>query len=256
MKKFILTSLVAIFLLFCGTSFAADVTPVPITAIQAFDAVQTQIDPDSGKSATVHLIDVRTLEEHYWVGAACQVDTITTTEGETIVPDYGKVISALSGRYIYYKLNGRHRILPVQAIASMALSPIAINIPFLNWDPENENGPLVPNPEFADKVNALASDNEKEKVVLIFFCRSGGRSQACVEGIAYDQFYAIYEIDQPDGQSGRGGFEGTSYSNVYNGYRGYPQRWTRSQDHPSVAWKDAGLPMLTGKLIGTLPPME
>jgi hypothetical protein len=48
-----------------------------------------------------------------------------------------------------------------------------------------------------------------------------------------------------DGKSGRGGFEDSSYSNVYNGYRGFPERLTEIQEHPSVSWKDAGLPIKT-----------
>jgi hypothetical protein len=41
------------------------------------------------------------------------------------------------------------------------------------------------------------------------------------------------------------GFEGDSRSNRYNGYRGFPERLTEIQEHPSVSWKDAGLPMKT-----------
>jgi hypothetical protein len=122
----------------------------------------------------------------------------------------------------------------------MALSPIAINIPFQLWD--EDTGTLALNFDFAAEVDAL----EKEGFnVLIFFCRSGQRSEDCLWGFDATLFDAIYEIDQPDGRSGRGGFEGNSYSNVYNGYRGFPKRLTTIQDHPPVSWKDTGLPMQT-----------
>jgi hypothetical protein len=98
------------------------------------------------------------------------------------------------------------------------------------------------NDQFKDEVEALATD---EYDVVIFFCRSGGRSEGCLEDFDTALFEAIYEIDQPDGKSGRGGFEGSSYSDAYNGYRGFPERLTEIQEHPSVSWKDTGLPMKT-----------
>ena len=94
----------------------------------------------------------------------------------------------------------------------MALSPIAINISFQLWD--EDTGTLALNFDFPAEVYALEKDGFS---VLIFFYRSGQRSEDCLWGLDASLFNAIYEIDQPDGKSGRGGFEGTSYSNVYNG---------------------------------------
>jgi len=108
------------------------------------------------------------------------------------------------------------------------------------WD--EATGTLSENPEFRSEIEQRL---EKDYDVLIFFCRSGGRSEDCLVDFDTEPFYAIYEIDQPDGKSGRGGFEGTSYSNVYNGYRGFPERLTEIQENPSVSWKDAGLPIKT-----------
>jgi hypothetical protein len=58
-------------------------------------------------------------------------------------------------------------------------------------------------------------------------------------------FDAVYEIDHPD-KNGRGGFQGTSYDDAYNGFRGFPGRKTSFQEHESVSWSDAGLPIHIG----------
>ena len=68
MKKVTIPIFVVIFLVFSGTSFAADVSPIPITAEQAFNAVQTQTDPITGEDKKVALVDVRTRAEYFWVG--------------------------------------------------------------------------------------------------------------------------------------------------------------------------------------------
>jgi rhodanese-related sulfurtransferase len=239
MKKVIIPIFVVIFLVFSGTSFAADVSPIPITAEQAFNAVQTQTDPITGEDKTVALVDVRTRAEYFWVGAASQVDEIITIKGESIAPDYGKVLLTRNGRFLRFKINGRHRRLQVKKVSDIFLSTIAINIPFKLWD--EATGKLSDNENFATEVEALSSSYN----VIITFCRSGGRSEDCLLDFDTGLFDAIYEIDQPDGKTGRGGFEGTSYSNVYNGYRGFPERLTEIQDHPSVSWKDTGLPIIT-----------
>jgi rhodanese-related sulfurtransferase len=239
MKKVTIPIFVVIFLLFSGTSLAADVLPIPITAEQAFNAVQTQTDPITGEDKFVALVDVRTRAEYFWVGAASQVNEIITTRGKSIVPDNGKVLLTRNGRFLRFKINGRHKRLQVKKVSEIFLSPLAINIPFKLWD--EATGTLSENPNFISEIEGLEDDYN----VLIFFCRSGGRSEDCLGDFNTELFYAIYEIDQPDGKSGRGGFEGTSYSNVYNGYRGFPKRLTEIQEHPSVSWKDAGLPIKT-----------
>ena len=239
MKRVIL-SVFLVFIVFFGTSFADDPPkPIPISAEQAFDAVQMQIDPITGEFKNVALVDVRTRAEYFWVGAACQVDEIITSKEETIIPDDGKVILPHSGKFLIYEINGRNKRLQTKKVSKLNLSPIAINIPYKLWD--EETGTLSDNSGFVAAVENLSPAYN----VLIFFCRSGGRSEDCLGYFDTTLFDAIYEIDQPDGKSGRGGFEGTSYSNVYNGYRGFPERLTEIQEHPSVSWKDAGLPMKT-----------
>jgi hypothetical protein len=240
MKKFIFTVFMVFLLAFFGTSLAADVAPIPISAEQAFDAVQAQTDPITGESTSVALVDVRTRAEYYWVGAACRVDEILTIKGHSIVPDFGKVSLSNDGRFLNFELDGRNKRLQVRKVSEMLLSPIAINIPYKLWDETTGTSSL--SGDFAGDVEALAA---VEYDVLIFFCRSGGRSEDCLGDFNTTLFDAIYEIDQLDGKSGRGGFEGTSYSNVFNGYRGFPGRLTEIQDHPSVSWKDAGLPIKT-----------
>lgn len=239
MKRIVFHSILVILIALGGTSWAQD-GPIPITAEAAFDAVQTQTDPISGESASVNLVDVRTRAEFFWVGAACQVDEIVTTKHGSIVPDYGKVILSKDGRFLTFEVDGKHKRLQTKKVSELKLSSIAINIPYRFWD--EENWALEPNPDFQSEVEALATDGYD---VVIFFCRSGGRSEGCLEDFDTALFEAIYEIDQPDGKSGRGGFEGSSYSDAYNGYRGFPERLTEIQEHPSVSWKDTGLPMKT-----------
>ena len=82
------------------------------------------------------------------------------------------------------------------------MSPISINIPFKLWNEETATTTL--NPYFVEDVETLAEDGEDN--VIIFFCRSGGRSQDCLQDFDVSLFEAIYEIDQPSGKSGRGGF--------------------------------------------------
>jgi rhodanese-related sulfurtransferase len=242
--KRITVLIITFFVAFSGISFAG-VLPIPISAEQAFDAVQTQTDPINGEVKNIALVDVRTRAEYFWVGTACQVDEIITTNGKIFIPDYGKAVLNLNGRFLNFEINGRNKTLQVKKVSEIKLSPIAINIPYKLWN-ENE-GKLIDNDNFVKDIVKLASEHNVE--VIIFFCRSGERSENCLMSFPPDlfsEFDAIYEIDQPDGKNGRGGFEGTSYNNAYNGYRGFPQRVTDIQENPSVSWKDAGLPIKTG----------
>lgn len=211
-----------------------------ITAEQAFDAVQMQVDPLSGEPASVALVDVRSRAEWFWVGAAAEVLEIELDTGSVLIPDLGKVKIAGNGRVLAFEVSGHRRVVPIRRVASVSLQPIAFSVPFRLWDEAAGTLPSTVNPDFDPTIAALAEDYD----VLIIFCRSGGRTNTCAQPNEA-LFDAVYEIDQPNGTSGRGGMEGTSYSNVYNGYRGYPGRVTRFQDDPSVAWKDAGLPIVT-----------
>ncbi len=238
MKKIIMF-IGAMTLLFASKALA-EYIPVPITAEEAFDAVQLQIDPISGIDSSVVLVDVRSRAEYFWVGSVCQMDTIITSNGTTITPDIGKVKLSNDGRLLTFSVDGMYRRLNVRNVAEATLSPISVNIPFKLWD--ETAMALVPNPDFTSEVEALALDYKK----VIFFCRSGVRTSALTNDFETGLFTEIYEIDQPDGQIGNGGFEGSSYKNVYNGYRGFPDRMTEVQDHFSVSWKDFGFPIKIG----------
>lgn len=234
MKKVIILINFTFFMFFFSSSYAQE-EPIPITAEEAFDAVQMYDD--------VALVDVRSRAEYYWVGAASQVDEIITTKGLSIVPDLGKVLVGKDGRFLEFHVDGSYKRLNTKKISEVKLSPIAINIPYKLWN--EDSGKLEPNDEFVNQVNTLPEAGYK---IVIFFCRSGERSEDCVDVLPLDllnNFEGIYEIDQPDGQTGNGGFEGTSYGNIYNGYRGFPNRMTDIQEHPSVSWKDTGLPIKT-----------
>ncbi len=237
MKKIVFLVFMTFLMVFCATAYA--VKPTPITAEQAFESAAMQRDPITGENTRVVLVDVRTRAEYFWVGAASKVDTVFTTDGDSFIPENGKVLLTRSGLFLLFEVDDENIWLPVKKVSEIVLSPIAINIPFKLWD--ETTATLFVNDNFAAEVEALANSYD----VLITFCRSGGRSEDCLVDFETDLFDAFYEIDQPDGKSGRGGFEGTSYNNVYNGYRGFPGRFTEIQDHPSVSWKDTGLPIKT-----------
>jgi len=113
--------------------------------------------------------------------------------------------------------------------------------------------------------------------ILIVFCRSGHRSSAAAAYLEEELGYTnVYEIDNYlteaiDPPGGRGGFQGSSANSreQFAGYRGYPKRikgkpvygkvplevlikaWEPKTEEDSVAWMDIGLP-LTQKLDPTL----
>lgn len=224
--------------------------PEPITAEEAFWSVQTQTDPLTGEDASVALIDVRTRAEYFWVGAAAEVTSVTLTNGQIVEPDYGYAKISANSRFIEWYINGSKRRIKVKKIEALTLSPIAVSIPFKLWDENNpEKSGMYLNTNFDSELQSLADSGID---TVIFFCRSGGRSEACIVDFDPTVFKSYYEIDHPESETGgQGGFEGTSYGNVYNGYRGFPGRSTLFQDYDSVSWKDAGLPIQTS----AVPPV-
>jgi rhodanese-related sulfurtransferase len=232
-------------MLLLWTTAALAEDAVPVTAMEAFDAYVQQVDPLTGEAATVAIVDVRTAAEHYWVGAPAMVASMVTVDGEEIFPYLGKVISLRRGRFLKYYEEHRGFICPrfirVRDIEEVNSVPISILVSYENWN-DVESGKTL-NVEFGKQMEALAEDGFD---VVILMCRSGKRSSNATDEFNTEVFSAVYEIDQPDDKNGRGGFEGTSYEDGYNGYRGYPGRRTKMQEHPSVSWKDAGLPMHIG----------
>ena len=215
--------------------------PTPITAEQAFDAYANQEDPATGYSANVAIVDVRTTAEYYWVGTCAQVDTIIKMNEDEITPDNGKVILRANSRILEFEVDGEPSALNVKHVEKIKTSAIAGHIPYMTWD--DENCEKVDTDDFAGDIAALADEGIQ---VIILMCRSGKRTSGCLECFDADLFDAVYEIDQPDGKDGRGGFQGTSYGDAYNGFRGFPGRKTSFQEHESVSWSDAGLPIHIG----------
>ena len=241
--KLMSIGILMVFMLVIGNAQAnEDDINIPITADQAFDAYADQVDPLTGEDASVAIVDVRTGAEYYWLGAPAQVDKIVTISGKELLPFNGKVKLRMAGRYLKFKVEKGERLrsvfLPVSRVDAITTTKIAYYVPLLNWDEANYE--MIENKEYSDQIEALAKDFD----TIILMCRSGGRSGK--RDFNTSLFKAIYEIDQPDGKSGRGGFEGTTYGNVYNGYRGFPGRHTNNQEHPSVSWTDAGLPIQIG----------
>ncbi|MFO7692181.1 MAG: hypothetical protein R6V57_03745 [Vicinamibacterales bacterium] len=248
-KRCVLASLCVLLVVTASVPAMAQTYPVPIGAEQAFDATVAQKDPLTGESRTVILVDIRTRAEFSWVGAAAKVTDIAFLDGEKVVPDHGKVILEHDGMFIVYNVKGRNKRALVQKVAKMTTASIAVNIPYKLWN--EATAKMVPNDDFASEIAKLQGEN----VVLILFCRSGDRSGEfqCGTVIDPDGFAAVYEIDQPDKTTGNGGFEGNTYNSVFNGYRGFPGRDTWTQLHPSVSWKDAGLPIKIGADPFALP---
>jgi rhodanese-related sulfurtransferase len=221
-----------------STTAAAD-PPIPITADEAFDAVQMQVDPATGTAASVVLVDVRDPVEYFFTGAPAQVTKIYLLDEKEVVPDWGKVRLLHEGKFIEYGLDGRYKRTQVDKISRLEAQVLALNIPFWlrtpdGWDKTSED-------DFYLAINELAVDYD----VLILYCRTGGRSSLAGDGVDPTLFFTVYEIDDPKGKNGSGGFSGPSYSRAYNGYVGFPGRLTDNQDHPSVSWSDSGLPIAT-----------
>ena len=246
MKKivriFTLVFMVSMFAI--GIVYADDAVPIPITAEQAFDAYANQVDPVTGEAANVAIVDVRTTAEYHWVGTCAQVDKIIKMNEDKIIPDNGKVILKANSRILRFDVDGHPRALHVKHVDKIETSRIATHIPYMTWD--DENCEKVVNDDFAGEIEALADDEGEDIDIVIMMCRSGKRTTECIGDFDTLLFDVVYEIDQSDGTNGRGGFQGTSYSDAYNGFRGFPGRKTSFQEHESVSWSDAGLPIHIG----------
>lgn len=245
-----LVSLVALTLM--GLT-AAD-PPTPITADEAFDAVQQQIDPISGEETRVILVDVRDPLEVFFNGAAAQVTEIHLKDNGTESVDEpvnGKVRLLQNGELIEYEMattgGTELKLVELSKVTQLITEPIAINIPI--WR-RTEQEWKTNGKSFYPAVAKLARAYD----VVILYCRTGGRSSIAGDGIAPGLFAAVYEIDDPGGQNGHGGFSGPGYSEKYNGYAGFPERVTppdpASNDNGSVSWMDAGLP-ITQRVLPT-----
>ena len=240
MKKMVRIFTVALMVSMFAIGIAYANGAAPITAEQAFDAYVNQVDPKTGDPANVAIVDVRTTAEYYWVGTCAQVDKIIKMNEDEIIPDNGKVILKANSSDLEFDVDGDPTTLNVEDVNRIETSPIARLIPYKTWKDKKCEPAL--NKKFAKDIEALASEGIE---VIIMMCRSGKRTCLCNECFDAGLFDAVYEIDHPD-KNGRGGFQGTSYGDAYNGFRGFPGRETSFQEHESVSWSDAGLPIHIG----------
>lgn len=112
--------------------------PIPITADQAFIAVQQQVNPVTDESATVVLVDVRDPQEILSSGAAARVEEIVFLSGQANVePDWGMVRLVHDGKFIEYQTDGRRNRVKMDEIEALFTRPIAYNIKL--WD-QTESG--------------------------------------------------------------------------------------------------------------------
>jgi rhodanese-related sulfurtransferase len=212
-----------------------------ISAEQAFDAQTQQIDPETQKESKVAIVDIRSVAEYHWVGAPAKVDMIVTTDNDEIKPYMGKVLYDREDRLLFSIMDEgklKQMFLSANNVSEIFNEPIAINIPFEDWDDDNQE--LVENTDFKQEIEKLADEDKYN--VLILMCRSGKRTSK--SNFDFSKFNAVYEIDGE--KNGRGGFQGSSYDDIYNGYRGWPGRQTPSGDNQSVSWSDSGLPIHIG----------
>jgi rhodanese-related sulfurtransferase len=257
--------------------------PIPITAEEAFDAVQTGVIRGSrygvGKIA---LVDVRTLEEYQFQGTPAKVDSILLKNGTSVVPDLGKARLTQEGKFIEYTLRGTKKRTQVDKVRQVATSPISVLVPCAKWDSEAKQF-VADQDGFSTGMNELA---DAGVMVVITMCNSGGRSTQCPATFLDDEvavrFAAIYEIDRPGEQyvvpddvaaatglpagrhmAGLGGYNGSDYKGVYNGSVGFPGRqtdrqpvvgWPDAPSGPSVSWKDSGLPVYVPDTACYIPP--
>ncbi|MEN8183965.1 MAG: hypothetical protein ABFS46_15670 [Myxococcota bacterium] len=249
-------------------------------ATKRHHTVMTGTDPVTGvKHGTgkVVLVDVRTPPEYQFQGTAGKVDNILLKGvASPVVPDRGKAKFTQDGRFLEYTLGGEKRRTPVDEIAELVTSSIAVHIPCATWDEVTKE--MDPAPEgFAKGIEKLAEDGVQ---VVITMCNSGGRSTACVakflsEALA-SRFKAFYEIDRPGDAyvnpqhgihlAGLGGYQGSAYGGVYNGSAGFPGRPTAKQPvqgwkqgaprGPSVSWRDSGLPIFIPETSCNLPDIS
>ena len=143
--KIFLSKLGAVITAFALTASVATADPpTPITADQAFEAVQMQIDPETGMAASVALIDVRDPVEYFFTGAPADVTKIVLIDGEKeIFPDLRKVRLLHEGKFIEYRVNGRYKRTLVDKVSSIQTQALALNIPFwlrtpTGWDKTTE----------------------------------------------------------------------------------------------------------------------
>jgi rhodanese-related sulfurtransferase len=218
--------------------------PTELTAEEAFDAVQQQLDPTTGGGADVVLVDIRDPLEYFSSGAAAAVTEIALSDasgclGGTHEPDWGKVRLFPEDGSVRYELHGQEIQVSVECIGSLELESIAVNVPYWRL---TESGFKRNAKNFYPAIEKLARDYD----VLILYCRTGGRSSRAGIGVIERGIFpeeGVYEIDDPnDSTPNRGGFSGPTYGEVYNGYAGFPGRLLEP-----VSWLDSGLPILTTK---------
>lgn len=224
---------------------------INISARKAFCAYQKQ-SIDGGKGVVI--FDVRDPNEQYWIGVPAQVNSMITTRGRKIIPDYYYAVLKTSDgecrqQYWEYRVKGKKRVKFVECIKSADLTGMVYNIPveLIN----GSTGKKTLNPLFGKQIDALISALKPTRV--IFFCRSGQRSsigcyyQYCPFGL-FPQIIGkqiiAYEVEAKI--NGNGGFEGSDYSRRYLGYRGFPGRVTKCiTETASVSFKDMNLPVIT-----------
>jgi rhodanese-related sulfurtransferase len=186
-----------------------------------------------------NIIDVRTLEEYYWVG--------------TCAKDPGEM--------------------PIAYNIPWALWTYKIEEATKDGVPLGYYKPTMVTVQTLFKLFIKRTFPDKD-TPLILMCRSGDRSTDAAKYLNSIGYTNVYEIDNylaeghaPNVKGGKGGFQGgNAEATAYTGYRGYPGRVDYSSDLPpyyihesesiptlasqSVSWMDTGLPV-TQKLDPT-----
>lgn len=208
------------------TTFAMLLFMLSIMAIGNAEAYTSITAAKAYKMATeegANLIDVRTLEEYYWVGT-CAKDP--------------------NGMPIAYNIPWKLWTYRIEEAVDASGNPLGYYKPTM----------VTVKALFKLFIRRTFPD---KNAPLILFCRSGERSTeaaAYLETIGYTEVYEIDNVlaEEAAPPGGKGGFQGGSVA----GYRGWPGRvnylplypsyepeWTPSDKGQSVSWMDTGLPM-------------
>lgn len=89
----------------------------------------------------------------------------------TYSPNLGKVLLIENGTKVHFFAGEDEFTVDVVNVDGISLSSIAINIPYKFW--HEYTGELILNKKFKKEIEALAAEYD----TVIFFCRSGGRSE-------------------------------------------------------------------------------
>jgi rhodanese-related sulfurtransferase len=209
---------------------------MPIGSAEAYTSITAAKAYQMATEDGANIIDVRTLEEYYWVGTCAEVP---------------------NGMPIAYNIPWALWTYKIEEAKDTSGTPLGYY------------KPTMVTVEQLFRLFIKKTFKPTDKIILM--CRSGDRSTDAAKYLNSIGYTNVYEIDNKlaeggtvNVKGGKGGFQGPSIAGEYNGYRGWPGRvssylspypaqdpdWTPGDATQSVSWMDTGLPV-TQKLDPT-----